>query len=117
MNRRRFVVALALLTGGASRGAALGARKPAAHTVVVAGMRYEPARLTIRAGDSITWVNKDIVDHTVTATAPEKPAFDSQTIAVGKSWTNTFPGAGAHDYRCTLHPTMKGSIEVLECPR
>jgi plastocyanin len=107
-------VVLALIVAAASSGAAVRGRKPATRTVVVQGMRYEPATLTIRAGDSVTWVNEDIVDHTATGSASARPAFDSQAIRVGKSWTHAFTASGRFDYVCTFHPTMHGVIEVAD---
>jgi plastocyanin len=112
MTRGLFVAALALLAGSASSGAVPEGRKPAAHTVVIESMRFEPATLTVRTGDSVTWVNKDIVAHTATTLAAAKVPFDSEMIAVGREWKHTFTKSGKYDYLCTYHPTMKALIEV-----
>lgn len=112
MTRRLFVAGLALLAGSASSGAVSESRKPAAHTVVIEAMQFKPATLTVRPGDSVTWVNKDIVAHTATTPAGAKVPFDSQLIAVGREWKRTFTKAGTYDYICTYHPTMKAVIEV-----
>ncbi|MGH8230349.1 MAG: plastocyanin/azurin family copper-binding protein [Steroidobacteraceae bacterium] len=47
-------------------------------TVTVEGMQYQPQTLTVRRGDRIRWVNKDLFPHTVTA---EGGGFDSPEIA------------------------------------
>lgn len=107
-----FVAALALLAGSASSGAVPEGRKPAAHTVAMEAMQFKPATLTVRPGDSVTWINKDIVAHTATSPAAAKVRFDSQMIAVGREWKHTFTKAGKYDYVCTYHPTMKAVIEV-----
>jgi plastocyanin len=85
-------------------------RKPATHTIVMEGTSFKPARLTITLGDSVTWVNKDFFPHTATAA----DAFDSGIIAAGSSWTHTPRTRGAFDYVCTLHPTMRGALQVQE---
>jgi plastocyanin len=112
MSRALFLPVLVLLSCSVSADTSPPAREPLAHTVVIDGMQFKPATLTIDPGDSVTWVNKDIVAHTVTAPASAKQPFDSQSIGVGKTWKRSFSNPGAHDYLCTYHPTMKGVIEV-----
>ena len=106
------MAALALLSCSASVGSASLGRTPVRHTVVMEGMQFQPATLTIGPGDSVTWVNKDIVEHTATTPGSAKQAFDSRAIGIGKSWSRNFKEAGTHDYLCTYHPTMKGVIKV-----
>jgi plastocyanin len=112
MTRGLLVAVLALLAGSASFGAVSESRKPAAHTVVIEAMQFKPATLSVRPGDSVTWINKDIVAHTATSPAAAKVPFDSQMIAVGREWKHTFTRAGTYDYICTYHPTMKAVVEV-----
>ena len=119
MNRRRFLAALALLacSVSVSVGVASPPRKPVAHSVVIEGMQFKPATLDIRAGDSVTWVNKDVVEHTATAAASAKQPFDSGLIRGGQTWKRTFTDVGALDYLCTYHPTMKGVLNVAASSR
>ena len=84
------------------------AAAPAKHTVTIADMRYEPAVLTVKKGDSVTFVNKDIFPHTATAAGQ----FDSRTIEPQKKWTYRATRAGEFPYICTLHPNMKGTLKV-----
>ena len=71
---------------------------------------FTPTSLTLAPGDSVVWVNKDIIPHT--ATSKKAGVFDSGAIAPGKSWKRTFKTAGVIDYFCTFHPTMKAKLEV-----
>jgi plastocyanin len=110
--RRRTVVLLwaCALAAAGGAGAALGRdRKPTVHTVTIEATRYQPARLSIGAGDTVVWVNKDYIPHTVTAAGGR---FDSRTLAAGASWRHTLKDKGAFDYACTFHPTMTGAVEV-----
>ena len=84
------------------------AAAPAAHTVVIEGVKFEPETLTVKRGETVVWVNKDPFPHTVTA----KGAFDSHDIAGGKSWKYVARKTGEYAYICTLHPGMKGTLKV-----
>jgi plastocyanin len=85
-------------------------RKPVTHTVTIDASSFQPATLTIKAGDIVVWVNKDIVPHTATST--DTKGFDSGTLPTGKSWRQTFKVKGQFPYACTFHPTMKASLRV-----
>ena len=89
--------------------AAGAAAKPATHTVVIDGTRYQIEALTVKAGDTVEWVNKDLLAHTVTS---QTGGFDSQTILPGKSWKYVAKKKGEFPYACTFHPTMKGTLRV-----
>ena len=110
MTRREFVAGLALLFGSVSVGATThGRRKPTTHKVIMEGMVFKPASLTINAGDSVLWVNDDIVEHTATAA---DNSWDSKLVAPEKSWKHTFKAKKSHQYVCKYHPTMKGTLVV-----
>jgi putative membrane protein len=79
------------------------------HTVVIEGMRYQPEGLTVSAGDTVVWINRDMVPHTVTSASGR---VDSKEIAPGKSWTHTVRAAGELTYVCTYHPQMKAILRV-----
>jgi plastocyanin len=83
--------------------------KPNTHTVTIEGMRFQPESLTVAPGDSVVWVNKDLVPHTATS---EAGGFDSQIIQADKSWNFTARKKGDFAYICTLHPTMKALLHV-----
>jgi plastocyanin len=80
----------------------------AEHTVIIEGMKSQPANLVVQRGDKVTWVNKDVVPHTATA----KGVFDSGQIANGAKWTWTATKAGDFPYVCTYHPGMKAQVTV-----
>lgn len=103
---------MALLAAAPLAGQAAQPAHPSAghaHTVIIESMRFMPQILTVRVGDRISWINKDMFPHTVTATDGQ---FDSQQIAPGGSWSYVARKAGEYDYRCALHVTMTGKLEV-----
>ena len=77
-------------------------------TIEIDGMKFTPAAATVRSGDRVVWVNRDLVPHTATS----GKAFDSGVIAPGESWSTMAGAPGRHDYLCSLHPTMKASLLV-----
>ena len=89
--------------------AAAAKPKPKTHTVTIQAMRYEPEVLTVAVGDTIVWVNKDVVPHTATSGAG---SFDSKAIQADQSWRVTILNKGDFAYICTFHPTMKAMLRV-----
>ena len=79
------------------------------HTITIEGMRFQPEVLTVSRGDTIVWVNKDLVPHTATSKAG---GFDSKDIQADKSWRHTIQTTGEFAYICTFHPTMKAVLRV-----
>jgi plastocyanin len=82
---------------------------PKTHTVTMEGMRFQPEVLTVAVGDTIVWVNKDVVPHTATSDAA---GFDSKDIQGGESWRYIARSKGDFPYVCTLHPSMKALLHV-----
>jgi plastocyanin len=110
--RTRAAASVVLLSIGAvlsSCATEQPARKPETHTIVMEGVAFQPASLTLAIGDSVVWVNKDPFPHTATS----KGIFDSKEISVGKSWQFTPSAAGELAYVCAYHPTMKGVLRVM----
>ena len=110
MTRRRLATLFVLITCCAATVAAQRGRKPVTHTVTIDGTAFKPAALTVKAGDTVLWVNKDIVAHTATSTAPK--VFESGSLDTGQSWKITFKTKGDFPYTCRFHPTMKASLKV-----
>jgi plastocyanin len=73
---------------------------------------YIPSKITIKQGDSVTWVNQDVAFHSVTSGYYDEPSglFDSGYLDPEESFTFVFKNAGIYDYFCTLHPWMKGQV-------
>lgn len=84
---------------------------PAGATVTIKNFAYTPASLTIRPGQSVTWVNADDRDHTI---ASPDGTFASGNLSPGASFTVTFKTSGRFTYGCSLHPRMRGTVLVAE---
>jgi len=72
-----------------------------------------------KAGETVTWKNYDLTDHTVTAQvkpalpdAQDKPMFDSGPLKPGETFQFTFPKEGTFEYYCQMHKGMTGTVVV-----
>ncbi len=79
--------------------------------VTVAGFSFGPTALKVNAGQAVTWTNNDDTPHQITLTGGGSQRSD--VMLKGQSATMKFDAAGNIAYICGLHPTMKGTIEVL----
>jgi plastocyanin len=96
------------MTGTGGTGGTPGTT-PGANEVFIQGMAFSPATVTISAGTAVTWTNKDAVTHNVTSS----PAlFSSGAMVTGATYSFTFTTPGTYSYKCTIHPSMSGTVVV-----
>ena len=82
---------------------------PGPNDVFIQGLTFYPASISVAAGTTITWTNKDAIAHTVTSNSN---AFDSGTVSSGATFSFTFATAGTYSYHCAIHPSMVASVTV-----
>lgn len=84
-------------------------------TVTMGNFKFQPATMTIQAGQTVTWKNTDTIDHTVTSGTPSAPTglFD-MTLHPNDTFQFTFQQAGAFQYFCRFHASMgmTGTVQV-----
>jgi plastocyanin len=78
-------------------------------TVVMDGTQFQPGDVTVAAGDTIVWVNKDPFPHNVTS---KDGGFRSKDLDPDQSFRFRATKPGTYRYVCTLHPTMAAVIHV-----
>ncbi|MHC5310623.1 plastocyanin/azurin family copper-binding protein [Myroides sp. LJL116] len=76
--------------------------------VIIKQMKFEPAQLKVKKGQTVTWINKDIVEHDITPFNTKLP--HSGVFKPRQSWQLEVDQS--FDYKCNLHPTMLGKIIV-----
>jgi plastocyanin len=76
--------------------------------VEIKEMKFMPAELQAQVGDTVTWINKDLVAHDVTEETNN--GWNSSPLAMGKSWSMVVQKSS--DYYCSIHVVMKGKIVV-----
>jgi plastocyanin len=85
----------------------------ASFTVDISGFAFVPQTQNIGVGDSVTWVNNDVVPHTATSGGPSPNGlWDSGFLSMGEMFSHTFNQAGTFPYYCTVHPEMTASVVV-----
>jgi amicyanin len=86
-----------------------GAARAEDPTVEIDGFAFSPPSLTVKAGTTVTWRNKDDIPHTV---ASSTRLFKSKALDTDDSYSFTFNDPGSYEYFCTLHPHMTAKIVV-----
>ena len=82
-------------------------KTPKTFNVAIKGFEFQPEKLEVEVGDTVTWTNEDIVPHIVVA---EK--FKSKSMDKGESWSLKVKQKGDFPYICRFHPTMKAELIV-----
>lgn len=82
---------------------------PGTNEVFIQGMAFNPSSITVKAGTTIKWTNKDGIAHTVTS---DNNVFNSGSIGSGGTYTYTFSTAGTFQYHCSIHPSMTAKVIV-----
>jgi len=99
-----------------SLAAALALASPAAAATKVVSIKrtaFQPATVSIVAGDSIRWRNDDTRDHQVVSTTG---AIASPALRPGRTYTFRFDVAGTYRYRDALNPSVTGTVRVAGAP-
>jgi len=78
-------------------------------TAKIDNFTFVPARLTVKAGTTVTWRNEDDIPHTVTSVTQ---LFKSRALDTDDSFSFTFTESGTYEYFCSLHPRMTATIVV-----
>jgi amicyanin len=78
-------------------------------TIGIDNFTFNPQNLTVKAGTTVTWTNKDDIPHTIAAVSKQ---FKSKALDTGDAYSFTFTTPGAYEYFCSLHPHMTGTIVV-----
>jgi plastocyanin len=79
------------------------------YSILISNMKFHPEKIEVNKGDSVIWINHDIVAHCVTG-LPDK-TWTSSEIPPEGSWKMAVTQSS--DYYCSIHPVMKGKI-VME---
>ena len=78
------------------------------YTVMIADMKFGAVPSKLHVGDTVVWVNRDIFQHT--ATASDK-SFDVD-LKPGQKATTVLRKPGTIRFLCKYHPGMRGALRV-----
>jgi plastocyanin len=71
---------------------------------------YVPTIVFVTNGTNVTWINDDVVPHTVTSVTG---IFDSGTINQGLTYSHIFNQTGSYEYGCTIHQSVPHGIVAV----
>lgn len=109
IHNRAAIHAAVLATAALGLAAACGRPAPRSHTVEIRGFAYLPAALQIAEGDTVVWINRDVVPHTATR---DDQGWDSGSIGTEQAWRLVAASGGSQPYYCAFHPSMRGVLAV-----
>jgi amicyanin len=83
--------------------------------VEIEDFAFGPKSITVKKGSTVTWTNKDEVQHSVVPDDGDSEAFKGgPLLAQGKSYSFTFNTPGTYTYHCGPHPQMTATVTVTE---
>jgi plastocyanin len=103
-----LAIVLIMMAGRAKSFGATTADNPATE-VKIDNFVFAPNPVTVPAGTTIRWTNRDDIPHNVVA---EDKSFKSKVMDTDESFTYTFSKQGTYTYFCSIHPKMTGKIVV-----
>src|SRR5215472_4977372 len=115
MKLRIFIVGIAVFCGlqmAANAQSAYAAgqdSKGATVDVKIDNFSFSPATITIPAGTTVKWTNRDDIPHTV---VNDDQKFQSKALDTDESYSYTFTKPGTYPYFCSIHPKMTGKVVV-----
>src|SRR5271168_5163145 len=78
--------------------------KPASEVAIkIDNFSFSPATITVPAGTTIRWTNRDDIPHTVVS---DDKTFKSKPLDTDDQFTYTFTKPGTYSYFCSIHPKM-----------
>lgn len=80
-------------------------------TIFQENKKFAQEEVTIKAGQTVTFANKDPFTHNVFSSTPGM-SFELKTQKPGESSDVKFSKAGEADVRCAIHPQMRMKVKV-----
>lgn len=107
--RRSRAFLLALSVVGLWLAAASNAAPPDSTQIVIQDFMFTPNSLTVKAGSTVIWVNKDDEPHSVVS---DTGLFRSGAVDTNETFSFKFDKPGTYHFTCAIHPRMVGTIIV-----
>ena len=103
-----FAAAATLVSGSRSFTTSAQAQASAAE-VKIDNFSFGPTTITVPAGTTVTWTNRDDIPHTVVS---DDKVFKSKVLDTDEKFSYTFAKPGTYGYFCSIHPKMTGKVMV-----
>ena len=104
------VFALAVLMPGSTNSIAKAQESQGTTAEVkIDNFSFGPTAITVKAGTTVTWTNRDDIPHTVVS---DDKLFKSKVLDTDEKFSYTFSKPGTYPYFCSVHPKMTGKVVV-----
>jgi plastocyanin len=104
--RKTLLIAVLLVIGGAV------AAHASMTAIVQSHQSFDRPALTIKAGDTIDFVNQDTVTHNIQIVDTSNNIKDEGLQKPGEKVTVTMSTPGQYKVRCAIHPKMRMTLVV-----
>ena len=85
------------------------------NTITIQGYAFNPDKITVKKGATVTWTNRDSVEHNIIGDEGSTVPFEnSPMLKMGETYEYVFTEPGLFTYHCGPHPQMTGQIEVID---
>jgi plastocyanin len=98
-----------LVAGGLGLNANAQQAPAAGAEVKIDNFSFGPASVTVSAGTTVTWTNRDDIPHTVVS---DDKVFKSKVLDTDEKFSYKFAKPGTYPYFCSVHPKMTGKVIV-----
>ncbi len=102
-------ITAAVLTAMVPNPTTAGDTTSKTHTVQIHGFQFGPSELVVAPGDTVIWINNDLVPHTITADGRN---WDSDRLDPGARWQVVVRDGMGESYFCLYHPSMKARLRI-----
>ncbi len=102
-------IAAVVLTGIVPNPTMAGETTSKTHIVQIHGFQFSPSKLVVAPGDTVIWINDDLVPHTVTA---DGQSWDSDRLDSGARWEVVVHDGMSEAYFCLYHSSMKARLRI-----
>ncbi len=118
----RYTTAALLIERGWAKEAILNMKSsestitiPVNSSILYNGFTFTPSvvKVIIGTNNTVRWINMDSVTNDIIS---EAGSFRSGPIYSGYSWTHIFDKPGTYPYHSSIHPWLKGTINVISSP-
>lgn len=104
-----LAIVMMMMAGRARTFAATAVEDKPATEVKIDNFSFSPNPVTIAAGSTVRWTNRDDIPHNVVS---EDKSFKSKVLDTDETFVYTFTKPGTYTYFCSIHPKMTGKIVV-----
>jgi amicyanin len=104
-----LAIILLMVAGRAKSSGFAATEEKQAVEIKIDNFVFTPNTLTVAAGSTVRWTNRDDIPHNVVT---DDKTIKSKVMDTDESFSYTFTKPGTYNYFCSIHPKMTGKIVV-----